>query len=66
MIRDRKGKSIILGLSEENIKRLQDDQYIKFNLNILIPGQDYEVVIFAGKTDESMILMMQTLGKPLN
>lgn len=66
MIKLRKGNAIILGLSEENIKRLQSDQPIKFNLSVLIPGQDYEVFIIAGKTEESMYLSLQQQIQPRN
>lgn len=66
MIKMRKGNTLILGLSEENIKRLKSDQPIKFNLNVLIPGQNYEVFIIAGKTEESMYLSLKQQIEPPN
>jgi len=66
MLKARRGKTLFFGLSEENIRRLQKDQPIKFNLETLVPGQAFDIVIFAGKTPESMMLMMQTLEKPRN
>lgn len=66
MIKARKGNSIILGLSEENIKRLQKDQPIKFNLNTLIPDQDFTVFIIAGKTEETIALTLKQMVETQN
>lgn len=61
MIKLKKDKNLILGLSEENVKRLQSGQPIKFNLNVLLPGQDFNVFIIAGKTEESMYLSLKQI-----
>jgi len=61
MIKLKKDKNLILGLSEENVKRLQAGQPIKFNLNILLPDQDFNVFIIAGKTEESMYLSLKQI-----
>jgi hypothetical protein len=69
MIKARKDKLIILGLSDENMRRLKDNQPIKFPMDILqIPGmpEGYEIMIFSGKTEESMELMMRSLANPQN
>jgi len=69
MIKARKDKLLILGLSEENIKRLQLGQPIKFPMDHLqIPKmpEGYEMIIIAGKTEESMQLMLQGLANPQN
>jgi hypothetical protein len=66
MIKMRKGNTLILGLSEENIKRLQMNQPIRFNLNVLIPDQDFNVFIVSGKTEESIGLTLQQLTQPNN
>jgi len=66
MLKARKGKKLVFGLSEENITRLQKGQPIKFNLNVLVPGQDYEIYIIAGKTNESMMLMMKQMSEIQN
>jgi len=61
MIKALKGNMIMLGLSDENVKRLTNDQPIKFNLKEL--GLfDYEVVIFHGKTEQEMAKMMKDAG----
>lgn len=54
MIKLRKDNKIILGLSDENLRRLKDDQPIKFNLKEL-GLEDVEVIIFNGKDESSMI-----------
>lgn len=59
MIKARKGDTIILGLSEENIKRLQKNQPIKFKLSDVIPEATQTVFIIAGKTEESMALTLK-------
>jgi hypothetical protein len=55
MIKARKDNTIILGLSDENIKRLKEGQPIKFNLKEH-GFSDIEVFIFNGKDEESMYL----------
>lgn len=57
MLKLRKGKKILLGLSEENIRRLKKDQPIRFNLNELKIG-DYDLFIVYGKTEESIMDMV--------
>jgi hypothetical protein len=43
-----------LGLSDENIRRLQGDQPIRVHLGALgVPG-DIEVLVFAGKDEATM------------
>lgn len=53
MIKAIQGNRIILGLSDENIRRLQKDEPIKFNLKEL-GFEDFEVLIFNGKTEQDM------------
>ena len=60
MIKAKAENIIILGLSNENMKRLADNQPIKFNLKDL-GLQDMEVIIFNGETEESMYLDMLEL-----
>lgn len=72
MIKARKGNTIILGLSDENMKRLAKDQPIKFTLKDLklqlSPEHydDYEVLIFNGRTEQTMALTLETMIKPHN
>lgn len=61
MIKALKGNMIILGLSDENVKRLTNDQPIKFNLKEL-GLSDYDVFIFNGKTEQEMQKMMKDAG----
>jgi hypothetical protein len=50
--------TIILGLSDENLKRLKNGEPIKFNLNEL--GLDnMNVVIFNGKDEQEMYKMFK-------
>lgn len=58
MIKARKDKTLILGLSDENIKRLRN----RFSLSDL----KYTVFIIAGKTEESMALTMKQLTENMN
>lgn len=47
------GKMVMLGLSDENMKRLAEDKPIKINLNELgLPDQ--EILIFTGKDEKTM------------
>lgn len=72
MIKARKGNMIILGLSDENIGRLCNDQPIKFKLKdlklMLSPEHfdDYEVIIFNGKDEETMALTLNQMVAPQN
>lgn len=61
MIKALKGNMIILGLSDENVKRLTNDQPIKFNLKEL-GLSDMDVFIFHGKTEQVMQKMMKDAG----
>lgn len=64
MVKALKGNMIILGLSDENIKRLKKDQPIKFNLKELgLP--DFEVFIFTAKDEQAMYEMMKPSIDPL-
>lgn len=53
MIKAKKGYQLILGLSDENIRRLKNDEPIKFNMKDVGFG-DIEVFIFAGKDEQTM------------
>lgn len=68
MIKARKNNLIILGLSEENIKHLQKDHPIRFKLSELkIPDgmtNECEVLIFAGKTEQTMGLTLKKMIQP--
>lgn len=64
MVKALRGNMIILGLSDENIKRLKDDQPIKFNLQELgLP--DFDVFIFTAKDESTMYEMMKESTHPL-
>ena len=64
MVKALKGNMIVLGLSEENIKRLQKDRPIKFNLQELgLP--DFDVFIFTAKDEQTMYQMMKEAINPL-
>lgn len=53
MIKAKRENLIILGLSDENMRRLSENQPIKFNLKEL-GMEDCDVLIFNGRTEESM------------
>lgn len=53
MIKLRKDKMVALGLSHENLRRLKNNEPIKFNLEELGLG-DVEMIIFSGETEETM------------
>jgi hypothetical protein len=61
MVKMRKGDTLILGLSDENINRLQQNQPIRFKLSDLIPGSKDTVFIVAGKTEESIALTLKSM-----
>ena len=64
MIKALKGNMIVLGLSEENISRLQKDQPIKFNLQELgLP--DFDIFIFTAKDEQTMYEMMKSAIHPI-
>ena len=54
MIKARKGKTIILGLSDQNMKLLRAGKPILFNLKKDLEMDDYDILIFNGRTEESM------------
>lgn len=66
MIKVRKGNTLILGLSETNIDRLQKNQPIRFKLSELVPGSDDTVFIIAGKTEDSMALSIKQMTEIQN
>lgn len=55
------GPLVILGLSEENLKRLREDKPIHFQLAELGLG-DGEFLLFAGKTEAAMIDQLAKAG----
>lgn len=57
MMKARMGKTLILGLSDENMKRLSQNQPIKFNLQEM-GMEDMDVLIFNGKDEQAMKKMM--------
>lgn len=61
MIKAKKGNMMILGLSDENLKRLKQDQPIKFNMKD-IGFDDIDVLIFNGKDEQAMKRMMSDVG----
>jgi len=54
MIKLKKDNLIILGLSDENLRRLKNNEPIRFNLKDL-DLQDIDVVIFNGKDENTML-----------
>lgn len=64
MLKLRKGKSMVIGLSDENMRRLKDNQPIKFNMNVL-GFPDIEVYIFNGKDEQAMAAMFKDQIDPL-
>lgn len=58
MIKAKTDNAVIIGLSDENMKRLSIGQPIKFNLKEM-GFQDLDVVIFNGRTEESMMQELQ-------
>lgn len=54
MIKAVAGNAVILGLSDENMKRLSEGKPIKFNLKDLNLPIDLDIVIFNGRTEEEM------------
>jgi len=49
---------IVLGLTDENIERLQKDEPISFNLQELT-GSDRNVIIFHGKNEQDLLKTMK-------
>lgn len=54
MIKAKKGNTVILGLSDENMRRLKNGEPIKFNMKKDLDMEDVDIVIFNGRTEESM------------
>lgn len=57
MVKALKDNTVILGLSDENLNRLKNNQPIKFNLKDL-GLQDLNVIIFNAKDESTMIDIM--------
>jgi len=72
MIKARRGNLIILGLSDENMKRLANNEPIKFKMKDLklklSPEHydDYEVIIFNGRSESTMAAALNQMAKPQN
>ncbi len=64
MIKAKRGNSLIIGLSDENIKRLKKDQPIKFNMAD-VGFSPIEVFIFTAKDEQTMYEMMKDAINPL-
>ena len=60
MMKLKKGNLIVLGLSDENMKRLANGQPIKFNLKRDLDMEDIDVLIFNGRTEESMFEQVES------
>ncbi len=60
---DKDHKLLILGLSNENIKRLKQNKPIHINLKEMGDHDIGEIYIFTGNTEESM---MEDLSKHFN
>jgi len=64
MIKAKVGNTIILGLSDKNIEKLKNNEPILFNLKEAgIEDIDANVMIFNGRTEESM---METMMKDMS
>lgn len=62
MIKAVKDNVIILGLTDENLRRMQNDQPIKFNTKELGLG-DFEVFIIHGKDEDAITdLLVPMIG----
>ncbi len=61
MIKAKAKNTMILGLSDENVQRLQKGEPIKFNMKS-IGFPDIEVLIFHGKTEAAMEMTMRQSG----
>jgi len=64
MIKFKKGNAMVIGLSDENMKRLSEGKPIKFNMREL-DFPDIEVYIFNGRTEHSMALQFKDIIDPL-
>ena len=63
MIKAKQGNTLIFGLSDEIMRRLKNNEPIKFNLSELGAG-DMDVVIFNGKDEQSMQQAMKSSIHP--
>lgn len=59
MIKAKKGKMLIVGLSDINLKNLQKDMPLKFNMKDIGFDEDVDVFIFHGATEQKMFEMMK-------
>ena len=57
MLKASAGKTVILGLSHENLKRLKKGNPIKLNLSEM-GFDDQEIIIMSGATEQSMAAML--------
>lgn len=55
-----KSKIVGIGLSEENVKRLQNDMPISFNLREL-GLDDCQILIFTGKDEDQMKMQVKQI-----
>lgn len=58
MIKLRKGNLMVIGLSDENMRRIKENQLVKFNMKVL-GFPDIEVYIFNGKDEQTMAKMFK-------
>lgn len=58
MLKAKKGNVLYFGLSDENMRRLKNDEPIKFNLREL-GMDDVSVYIFNGKNEQEMAKMFK-------
>jgi len=65
MIKAKKGNMLVIGLSDENLKKLKADQPIKFNMKEVGFDQDVDVFIFNGKDEQTMFQMLKASINPL-
>lgn len=57
MIKAKKGNMLIIGLSDENLRRLKNNEPIKFNMQE-VGMNDIDVFIFNGRDEQTMQIMM--------
>lgn len=59
MVKAKKGKMLVIGLSDKNLEKLKQDMSIKFNLKDIGFSEDIDVLIFNGKDEQKMYEMMK-------
>ena len=64
MIKLRKGNMMVIGLSDENMRRIKAGQPVKFNMSVL-GFSDIEVYIFNGKDEQTMAKMFKDQIDPM-